>query len=53
MQVLVTYMLPEYPSALPCPVPLCSNTVGTPLAAMLRDAGAAAVTVCHRTSYQE
>lgn len=30
-----------------------SNVVGTPLAVMLRDRGAAAVTVCHRTSYKE
>eukprot|EP00955_Chlamydomonas_euryale_P108778 365875-Chlamydomonas_euryale.AAC.5 len=30
-----------------------SNVVGTPLAAMLRDRGAASVTVCHRTSYAE
>ena len=30
-----------------------SNIVGTPLAAMLRDKGAAAVTVCHRLSYRE
>ncbi|KAL6775821.1 hypothetical protein ACKKBG_A18630 [Auxenochlorella protothecoides x Auxenochlorella symbiontica] len=28
-----------------------SNTVGTPLAALMRDAGAASVTVVHRTSY--
>ena len=28
-----------------------SNIVGTPLSAMLRDAGAGTVTVCHRTSY--
>lgn len=28
-----------------------SNTVGTPLAALLRDAGAASVTVVHRASY--
>lgn len=40
------------PVLLPFPL-VCSNTVGTPLAAMLRDAGAAAVTVCHRNSYQE
>jgi len=31
----------------------CSNIVGTPLAAMLRDEGAAAVTICHRISYSE
>ena len=30
-----------------------SNVVGTPLAVMLRDHGAAAVTVCHRISYKE
>lgn len=30
-----------------------SNIVGTPVAAMLRDQGAASVTVCHRVSYQE
>lgn len=30
-----------------------SNIVGTPLAAMLRDKGAASVTVCHRLSYRE
>ncbi|GLC33836.1 hypothetical protein PLESTB_000510100 [Pleodorina starrii] len=30
-----------------------SNIVGTPLAAMLRDKGAAAVTICHRRSYRE
>lgn len=30
-----------------------SNIVGTPLAALLRDQGAAAVTVCHRTSYKD
>ena len=30
-----------------------SNVVGTPLAAMLRDRGAATVTVCHRISYKE
>ncbi|KAF5838022.1 tetrahydrofolate dehydrogenase/cyclohydrolase [Dunaliella salina] len=30
-----------------------SNIVGTPLAAMLRDEGAAAVTVCHRISYSD
>lgn len=30
-----------------------SNAVGTPLAMLLRDRGAAAVTVCHRLSYQE
>ncbi|KAG1662002.1 hypothetical protein FOA52_012173 [Chlamydomonas sp. UWO 241] len=30
-----------------------SNVVGTPLAAMLRDRGAANVTVCHRISYRE
>lgn len=30
-----------------------SNVVGTPLAVLLRDRGAAAVTVCHRLSYQE
>jgi 5,10-methylene-tetrahydrofolate dehydrogenase/methenyl tetrahydrofolate cyclohydrolase len=30
-----------------------SNIVGTPLAALLRDQGAAAVTVCHRLSYQD
>ncbi len=30
-----------------------SNIVGTPLAAMLRDKGAAAVTICHRRSYKE
>ncbi|GAX84751.1 hypothetical protein CEUSTIGMA_g12173.t1 [Chlamydomonas eustigma] len=30
-----------------------SNVVGTPLAVMLRDHGAAAVTVCHRISYTE
>ncbi|KAG2497947.1 hypothetical protein HYH03_004209 [Edaphochlamys debaryana] len=30
-----------------------SNIVGTPLAAMLRDRGAAAVTICHRRSYRE
>lgn len=30
-----------------------SNIVGTPLAAMLRDEGAAAVTICHRISYSE
>eukprot|EP00983_Pelagomonas_calceolata_P120353 1160698-Pelagomonas_calceolata.AAC.8 len=29
------------------------NIVGTPLAAMLRDEGAAAVTVCHRISYSD
>jgi Tetrahydrofolate dehydrogenase/cyclohydrolase, NAD(P)-binding domain len=28
-----------------------SNIVGTPLSAMLRDAGAASVTVCHRIAY--
>jgi uncharacterized membrane protein YdcZ (DUF606 family) len=30
-----------------------SNVVGTPLAVMLRDHGAAAVTICHRISYKE
>lgn len=30
-----------------------SNIVGTPLAALLRDRGASAVTVCHRNSYAE
>ena len=30
-----------------------SNVVGTPLAVMLRDRGAATVTVCHRISYKE
>ena len=30
-----------------------SNIVGTPLAVLLREAGAAAVTICHRLSYQE
>lgn len=30
-----------------------SNIVGTPLAALLRDEGAALVTTCHRVSYQE
>ncbi|GFR41461.1 hypothetical protein Agub_g2149 [Astrephomene gubernaculifera] len=30
-----------------------SNIVGTPLAAMLRDRGAAAVTICHRRSYRD
>ena len=30
-----------------------SNIVGTPLAALLRDRGAAAVTVCNSRSYQE
>jgi 5,10-methylene-tetrahydrofolate dehydrogenase/methenyl tetrahydrofolate cyclohydrolase len=29
-----------------------SNIVGMPLAMLLRDRGAAAVTVCHRPSYQ-
>jgi 5,10-methylene-tetrahydrofolate dehydrogenase/methenyl tetrahydrofolate cyclohydrolase len=30
-----------------------SNIVGTPLAALLRDAGAALVTTCHRVSFQQ
>lgn len=30
-----------------------SNVVGTPLAMLLRDSGVAALTVCHRSSYQE
>jgi 5,10-methylene-tetrahydrofolate dehydrogenase/methenyl tetrahydrofolate cyclohydrolase len=30
-----------------------SNIVGTPLSGLLRDQGAATVTVCHRVSYQE
>eukprot|EP00879_Flechtneria_rotunda_P021753 GHRR01022937.1.p1 GENE.GHRR01022937.1~~GHRR01022937.1.p1 ORF type:complete len:385 (+),score=137.70 GHRR01022937.1:206-1360(+) len=30
-----------------------SNIVGTPLAALLRDEGAALVTTCHRVSYQQ
>ncbi len=32
---------------------VCSNIVGTPLAALLRNKGAAAVTVCHQLSYKE
>lgn len=30
-----------------------SNVVGTPLAMLLRDSGVAALTVCHRSSYQD
>lgn len=30
-----------------------SNIVGTPIAALLRDAGVALVTTCHRVSLQE
>eukprot|EP00798_Chlamydomonas_sp_ICE-L_P002795 gene2795-12670_t len=30
-----------------------SNIVGTPIAAMMRDLGAATVTICHRISYQD
>jgi methylenetetrahydrofolate dehydrogenase (NADP+)/methenyltetrahydrofolate cyclohydrolase len=38
---------------LSCVVVGDSNVVGTPLAVMMRDRGAAAVTICHRLSYQE
>lgn len=51
--ITVITVLPSPPQGKNCVVLGDSNIVGTPLAAMLRDKGAAAVTICHRRSYKE